>query len=155
MKVPPRRCQKLTARMELQTAAMLADTMGDNQCPCRSIHGALEPILCAWKMRRSKICSASVTMEPKTPWDEKATSGSVQELFEKPQNSKDHQAGEKFPSTVYSFLRRCRQNLMLGAKIDTKASGRTYKRCILFKFSRSPIQVFGFTLLPCLHGRHG
>ena len=66
VKVSPRRCQKLTARMELQTAAMLADTMGDNQCPCRSIHGALEPILCAWKMRRSKICSASVW-----PWNQK------------------------------------------------------------------------------------
>ena len=65
VKVSPRRCQKLTARMELQTAAMLADTMGDNQCPCRSIHGALEPILCAWKMRRSKICSSV------WPWNQK------------------------------------------------------------------------------------
>ena len=53
--VTPRRCQKLTARRKLQTAAISADTMGDNQCPCKRVHKALDPIRCAFKTDLSLV----------------------------------------------------------------------------------------------------
>jgi hypothetical protein len=61
-----------------------------------------------------------MTMKPKTPRNKRATSSSIQKLFECLPNPKECKPGKNLPCRIHSFLCSGRQSFTLGEKINAE-----------------------------------